>query len=78
MALLILPAALGGSEMSNWSEEMANLIAAAEWMRDFIEAVNEDRVSDNQRAQYERMMAFSGKSIAKALDFNEPLERLDV
>ena len=42
------------------------LLAAAEWMEEFIEAVNEERVTQNQRDLYSSMMATARRAIAAA------------
>lgn len=42
------------------------LLAACRWMQDFIEAVNEDRVTQDQRDLYTSMMKLAGDAIAKA------------
>lgn len=38
-------------------QDANELLIAAEWMEEFIEAVNEDRVTQNQRDLYSSMMA---------------------
>ena len=40
------------------------LLPAAKWMRDFIEAVNEDRVTQDMRDQYSSMMLTAENAIA--------------
>jgi len=42
------------------------LLDACQWMQEFIEAVNEDRVSQDQRDLYTSMMKLASAAIAKA------------
>lgn len=60
-------------ERKDRAEADANLISAApellsacQWMQEFIEAVNEDRVSQDQRDLYTSMMNLASDAIAKA------------
>ena len=43
-----------------------DLLVAARWMQEFIEAVNENRVTQDQRDLYSSMMATATAAIAKA------------
>lgn len=43
-----------------------DMLASVKWLVDFVEAVNEDRVTQNQRDIYASMMDFANATIAKA------------